>query len=514
MAEWLALDWDDHTLTGVEGQRSGSGAKIACSFQMNWADAGKSKADADSAGKQLAAAMKSAGVSARKLVACIPREQVIVRRLTLPAVPEDEMPAMVRLQAATKLASSIDQYHLDYLPLPDPVGGGKEVLLCVVPRKLVQHLQNTAEKAGLTLESVGVSTLATAQLVMSAADPPVPKDGVSLILARHGERAEMTLLQGGRVAFMHSAPLSHEDSDTDRVVLAEVSRTLLAQAESLPTGDIVRGWVIGSADANTELAAALSERVSGRSVLDESGAVKLALVNVLDPTTAGVVSGGKFSGELSNYAGPIGMLLSTVPGGIPAIDFLNPRKPTEKKDHTKLRWAMAAGAALLIGGGSVAVSKQQQSALDDEISMYKQEISKYEATLKENQPVLEAGATVDEWRSQSQNSLENLTELNALMPGTERLFLTEVEFDPPRRNINARVNAKGFASSRIEVQDFYQRLDDAGYRVSPKPISTSARYGNYPFYFELDAALPQPQKPKPDAPQTAGTNTTPGASRS
>ena len=109
------------------------------------------------------------------------RQNVVTRWLELPAVPDEELPELVRWQAGTKSTLSVDQLIVDYLPLPDGRGcrdasgsagdGGK------IDTVVGDRAGNFPQRE-LDLRGVGVGSLALTELALENA-PMVtsPTDG-------------------------------------------------------------------------------------------------------------------------------------------------------------------------------------------------------------------------------------------------------------------------------------------------------------------------------------------------
>ena len=81
-------------------------------------------------------------ISTITVLISLPRQDTVVRQLEVPGdVPDNELPDIVRLQAETKISSSLDQLLLDFLPLPkvadSPV---RDVLMATVSKEAPDHV--------------------------------------------------------------------------------------------------------------------------------------------------------------------------------------------------------------------------------------------------------------------------------------------------------------------------------------------------------------------------------------
>ncbi|MFG0295858.1 MAG: hypothetical protein ACF8PG_08110, partial [Maioricimonas sp. JB045] len=88
--------------------------------------------------------------------------------------------------------------------------------------------------------------------------------------------------------------------------------------------------------------------------------------------------------------------------------------------------------------------------------------------------------------------------------GTDRLYLTNLQFAPSARGAVATVRGSGYARSRRDAEDLYQVLADHGYRVRPHEVEISRRDPEYPVTFELDIDVVREQVSDEDAEETEG----------
>ena len=226
MTQYLALDWESHRLSGICANVDGGQILSQSCFQLDWPANLAEDDDGTQTGRWLREELDRLGIAVSQVLVCLPREDSVVRQLELPAVPDKELPDIVRLQAATNL-TSLDQFLLDFLPLPTlPEADGRDVLMATIPIELANRIRTATAAAGLELKSIGLSPVATAELVARAeagrGDDPRQS---SLFVALHGERVEISMMRQQCLIFSHSAQLSGTDAaDYSRLLLAEINR--------------------------------------------------------------------------------------------------------------------------------------------------------------------------------------------------------------------------------------------------------------------------------------------------
>ena len=122
-------------------------------------------------------ALSQAGISARNVVASMPRRLVTLRFAKLPYAPPDQMRGMVAFEAQQYILFSLDEVVLDYHVVTEPgmmATGGDDmvtVLLAAARRSLINEIVTIFEKAGLELDRLSVSALALAEHARGAIEP-------------------------------------------------------------------------------------------------------------------------------------------------------------------------------------------------------------------------------------------------------------------------------------------------------------------------------------------------------
>src|SRR5262245_13461881 len=346
MAELLSLEWEHEEVRGVLADVTAGRVRVERTFVI-----AKPTTSASSSGplqiEWLRPELARLGLAAGQVLVALPRDEAIVKRLELPEVPDDELPVMVRFQAGAKSSVALDELALDFIPLPKRSEvPGREVLMATVPRPTMDEVLTVCRTAGLEPVQIGLTAAAVAEFV-ARAEPASGSDaaGASLVVARHGNRIEVSMLRRCHLLFSHPARLSDAATGQEaQAIVAEVSRALVALRGAIADVRIERAWTLVSASEHEQLVEALHRRLQCE-------------VLALDPFTSVERDArvGDAIADRSLFAGPIGMLLARSAPRVPALDFLSPRKPAVKRDERKRRKIMAiagAGALVLLLGGA------------------------------------------------------------------------------------------------------------------------------------------------------------------
>ncbi len=231
MARLIALDWESDDLGLVEADVSGGSVRIRKCRRYNWPDENGPRASTEVLGSWLRDTLAVDKLTSGDALVVLPREAVVFRRLELPDVPEDELPDLVRFQAATKSSTPLDKLALDFLALPRREGvEGRQVLMVTVDRSRIEALQSILSEANLELKGVGISPIAMAELIsrMDGGHSPGPQQA-TLIIFQDSHRVEITIVRQGQLIFSHETRLQGRQDDRGlRASLTEVNRSTVS----------------------------------------------------------------------------------------------------------------------------------------------------------------------------------------------------------------------------------------------------------------------------------------------
>lgn len=500
MSELLALDWETGTLRGVALRSSGAGdITLLGEFTIDWPQELAEVTDAAAVADRLRACLRSLPTRPDRVITVLPRDAIVVRKLDLPDVPDNELPDLVRLQAATKLATPVDKLVLDFLPLPKADDHpGRSVVLVTVEGDRVRNMNAALEAAGLEPLGCTTSTTTVAELAVRIAPA---EQGATLIAYQHGPRMELSVLFERRLIFSHAVRLPSEASRGHvQPLMAELSRVLVASRQVHHDAEIRQVLVFQDGEPDELVLQTLRERFPDQ-------------VRVIDPAEIGRVTGLGMS-EAARLSTPaLGALLAERAAEVPGIDFLRPRKAVVARDPRYKRYGLigaAAAVVLLIGSG---IYWSMLASRDDQIVKLTDRKNELDQLLNRPQTkdTLAAADAISAWMRGTASPLETISDFQAHLPGTDRLYFTSLRFSPETRDAVAHIRGSGLARQRRDVEDLYQNLADAGYRVRPQTIVPGARRDpDYPFAFELDVDVLRPEEAAASTtPETLSSRVTP-----
>lgn len=463
MSDLIALHWGFDEVTAVVPARSRGHRAVT----LRKPEAAES--DPTALGRWLKGELATRKFGARRATIVLPRSAAIFRKLTLPDLPDDELPDVVRMQAATKSPTPLDRLRLDFVPLSRR-GEQRDVLMASVAVKTVDDVASAVRTAGLELVSIGLSPFGTAARVA--------ENGTALIVAVQEQAAEITLVREGGVLFSHATDLPDGDAEEDRRWLtSEISRAVVAADHLEAAEGIARIVLIGPPDLLEPLSEPLAERYGGT----------VELISSIDQFDMPVEGDDV---DVTALTAAVGQL---EPGTLPRLDFLHPRKRVAKPDRRRLRIGLAVGGVVAALVTAYAMSWIKQADLQNEIAMLNDESGELDRQIKANQPSVDAMKAISDWSSGQAETRDVLVALDTALPGTDRLYLSKLVLSPAGRSDIGRISGDGAGRTRLDIESFHSALAAKGYQVTPPTITESSRDPEYPFAFNLAVTIPVPE---------------------
>jgi len=503
MADFIALDWEKRTLNGLEATASKGRVQVRRCFELTWPTSDTNEAaEPDQTGEWLKSELARLGITTRKVLVSLPREEVVVRQIDVPDVPDEELPNLVRLQAETKLSTSLDSLVLDFLPLPRIEGdASRAVLLFTFDREKLNILQKVVAAAGLELEQIGVSSVATADLVARIErDRNLEANETTLTVARDGKRIEISLMRSQHLLFTHSTQLTGENEQQDsRLASAEIRRALGAHSQANAESTVARAWIVGSENEQQTLRQTMTDNLdcpvgvidplAGQNVTvprDETGSQ--------DANSERVAKAGEDvfmidEGDAQShtpFAAPMGLLMAAGQPMIETVDFLNPRRTLVRPDRRKQTMGLIAASVVLAVAAAYGATQWQVSSLRQEAEEGNEQLAQFSKLIKSGRPTVEAVVVIHEWEKHSDDWLARMMHVNEALPGTDRIYLQNYRFTPKGGDSAGHIHADGFAKSDDDVFELYQRLSDLGYSVQPQTVPRTSKDSDYPYRFQLE----------------------------
>jgi Tfp pilus assembly PilM family ATPase len=506
MSEFLAIEWEHEHVCGVLAHVTPGRVRIDRTFVIP-----KPTASASSSGPLqvdwLKPQLSKLGITGGPVLVALPRDEAVVKRLELPEAPDEELPVLVRFQAGAKSSVALDDLSLDFIPLPRRSDvPGREVLMATVPRQTIDEVLTVCRLAGLEPVSIGLTAAAVAEFVARAESfSDNAASGASLVVARHGNRIEISMLRRCHLLFSHSARLSEAATGQEaQAIVAEVSRALVALRGAIADVKIERAWTLVSASEHEQLAESLHRRLQCEVLpLDPFASVER------DPRVADAIA------DRSLFAGPIGMLLAKSDPRVPGLDFLSPRRPPVKRNVRKQQKILAGAAAATVLALLVGYQWMRLSGLDSKIEELNEQETELTNQLTKGAPAADAAALVGEWEAEGEDWLEELAELTERMPSTEKVYLRQLKCDPKTGiSPSSTLKLEGYARDQAEALSLNPRFLVKGDRYKGDPVTETPETKQEYYLWNVKKTIkivPEKVRTSASAPPSAEKGVVPGA---
>jgi hypothetical protein len=492
LRQFWGIEWSTEGLVGAAVRLEGGKVALSNTFAIPFTEDRTPERAAGDIAAELAEKTMALGANAACVVV-VPRETVVVRQLQLPNVPADELPALVSFQSAAKSSTPTTAIAVDYVPL-GVQGDGQAVIAVTLDSARVQRMRDLLTRARLHLIGLEVSPFLIAELVareeVRGGTPDVP----TLIVAQSGDRVEISILDERRVIATHAVWLPEGDAARHVSPLQmEINRCLISLGQSHPGVEVEQVYLVEDEEADEAVVKALQDRFGSKvHPLD------------FDQFDSPIPSKNRLS-----YVALIARGLAGAGGIIPRVDLVNPRRPAEKPDNTK-RYLVAGGvAAALLVGGTWWNFRSQMASMNDEIENLTTEINDQKADITNGAADLAAARLLNTWSEGDQDQLAVLDQFHQLLPGTDRLYLTDLKSLPSTGVKLLKVTCTARARVKGDYDDLLQKFADAGWTVKAPPPLETRKDPDYPWQFSVEAELPRPAAEKPattPAPSLSSTN--------
>lgn len=498
MAQFAVLNWERRRVSGLVAEGQAGSLQIQSAFSCEWPDQFDPFKSPVQAAEQLRKSLPAGAALPPRVIVSLSREDVILRHLEVPDVPEAELPDLVRFQAAARSTVSLDQLLLDFLPLEKHAGSaGRPVLVVTAAKQFVQGIQAVLQGVNVTPAAITFSSLGLAECVCHCHRAESSAGERTLLgIVRDGSQVELVIVADGKPLFAHAARLPGDDQSSVAALLSETSRAIVAAQRQQPHLKIDHAYFTEGTGRTVGATAQLAERLGVP----------------VSPLRSSELPGLASAAEVDRLHLPakpmlIGLALAETQRLSPGFDFLHPRQPPAQVNRRKLQLAAGAAAALLIVAVSASAVEMTRSSLQSRLEELQREESELDVKIKPGQASLQAAKLVDQWQTGNLNQLQQLSSLEQLMEGTGRMYLSQYSFAAGTGDSPGSLQATGNARSRDDVLQFQQRLvDTKSFSVQPRQLTQVSRDEDYPSLFELNANLLPKTATKP---ATAAATPTP-----
>lgn len=409
------------------------------------------------------------GLSKLPAIVGINRSSIELQVVTVPPVPDDELPDIVRYQAMRECTSLGDDGVVDFIKMPPAEDGKSRVHAAAISAKNLKSCQKICDTAQIQPQSFYVRSFGAAHLVASQSRL---SGQTFLIVETLEDRVELTVVSQGEVILTRATKLPGEPN-TEHYIHAlqgEIRRTMLA-AQSKSISEAISKIVILGHPMSPETWQTLGTELK-------------ATVEFLDPLSAEHVSGSvDIAPEIARQFGAlIGMLLADGSSHHATLDFLNPRRKPDPPDRKRIFVLSGVAAASVI----LMVTYLMYSGIssrDAEIVKLKEDIAKLQ---KSNKPLValeEEVIEIDNWVSADVQWLDEFYRMSKNLPSADEMIATRVHMQPSN-NEGGTTALEGYVADQSVIRKIETSLMDEHHAVLGKGSQERVYGDNYTISFQ------------------------------
>lgn len=476
MPRFVALEWDNsEARILVARTRSGQvDLEHALSVPLAASDA---RAPADLGGK-IHEALRQVGATGLEALIAVGRANIELRFLTVPPVPADELPDLVRFQATRQFSQPIEEGLLDYAPLASSGDPPTSVLAAAITPDLLKTIREVCEAAKVIPKHLVLRPFAADSLVTDRLEA----ESCVITVDRLAEEVDLTVVLGGQAVFPRSVRVGNYGTAEEQAVtiVGEMKRTIAAAQHQIAGHRVSSVLILGREAEQRVLAETIARDLS----------MTVGFVDPLEAVTLSAILRESLPANISRFAPLVGALVDESRGRRHEIDFLSPRKRPAPKDRRR-QLILAAAAVGVVLVGLLGSAYWQFSSLESEISALQSEATKLDKRLKQAKPVVDRATVIDEYAALQVPWLDELRKLSTDLPPGDKVILDELQASAEGR----RIIIVGGATSAEEVPQLELKLSDERHNVSGTGVSIVPQNAPYSASFRETITLVEPKEP-------------------
>ncbi len=503
----VVIDWDAHTLRVVHALPGKRGVKIDRLLTVSM-PSDVDPSSAEQMGQHIRRTLDQEDITTKHAIVDIPRDQVILKTLTLPVGQPDELPGMVEIQIAKELPFPVIQAVIDFAvgpPSDDPVKG--EVLVAAVRRELLEQYEATFAAAGLKLDRIGLRPYANKVSACEQLKHAMPERVVFIDV--RPTFMEIDMLRNSALTFSRSASVMIPKGIGESSVFSIARRegpggegagdeAAVAGPASSGMDEVVRSLMLEvtrsiEAYRASDPGATIDHVVIGGDVGVEE-ALAEAIQNQLHLTTERYNPASTFGWEpdegadASAFAASLGLVLGHAGDGTLHFDFLHPKK-TVSATTQRLKKAPVVAAIVVLFVAAASVGFAQYTRADRQrLAQLEEDIRGLKTKRKENKKFLDVVKRVHGFDAKQHVWIDVLYDIFVLLPSNEEMVVRHLETNQKdgRITLKTRTKHRETAGEVIDELHAFRRewRDKPRFKVSMGP-QTQKKRERYPFAQDL-----------------------------
>ncbi|MDP8266520.1 MAG: pilus assembly protein PilM [Candidatus Aceula meridiana] len=376
------------------------------------------------------------------VVAVVPRRQVMVRYFSFPSHSEEEIKKMISLQVVQQVPYAREDIVFDYTILDKDSSGYAKVLAAIAHKEVISRYFKVFAKAGLTINSIVLSSIAVVNWLSSYEKKEKTSHGVS-ILNIDTSTSEICFCKKGRLLFSRHIGFGVKDlgADQEDAFVREVGMTLESYQKEkigpLPQKIILLAppeAIVGFSQKIQSELQLNAEFIDPYQYFIEAKEIAIPIISKGDYYSLVVPSGLAVKGGQKNFN-----LLPKV---------VSDQRKAKAKKSAWIKFLLLASLIILFGSGILLTKVQQEKNRFDNI---KEKLAELKPRIEEIKRKKEHIEAIEKYLNVKPLSVDIIYELYNLTPKDASFRLIYVD---PQDN----VTLQGIAEKLSSVNGFQSRL--------------------------------------------------------
>ena len=224
MPHFLAIEWDAGECRIAIASQRGRQLTIEHAFAVS---RGTAEESPEGLRARIAKELDARGCGRPEVLVSVGRTRIELRQFSVPPAAEDDLPDLVRFQAAREFNELDDRWRLDFLPIETASEGPKPVLVTAIAPAEITAIEKVCQAAGLTLRRILLRPCETASL-LAATGAGKPQ----LLIELFAEETDLTVINEGKTVFLRTTRFAG-DRPPLPALIAEIRLTMAAARNQL-----------------------------------------------------------------------------------------------------------------------------------------------------------------------------------------------------------------------------------------------------------------------------------------
>lgn len=480
MPQLLALEWNSREIRVAVASGHGRQVVVEHAFSV---PGGEDQSESDQPevrlGERIATELAARGIGHLEALVAVGRTSIELRQILLPPAPDEDLPDMVRFQAAREFNELDEHWLLDFVPIDQATDGPRSVLATAIGPAMIARIETVCQRAGLKMRRLLLRPCAVASLLAQgrAAEP----GQVRLLVNLLSDEADLTAVVDGKAVFLRTTRFG-SDPPPAQALLAEIRLTMAAVQNQLGSGRIQSIVLCGQDAMHADLARRIKAELGMNAEL-------------FDPF-AGIELGPELRGSLPEHAGRyaplLGMLLAELRQTGHAIDFLHPRRRVEKTSPRKKR-ILAATVALMLPLAYLIYARVANTLMAQQVASLEAQAKTLDDAMVRGKKVRATVAEIAKWADAEVVWLDQLYSLNQSFPPAEDAVLGQLAFGV--RQDGSQIDLKGWVRDADIIAKMEANVRARAGQINSKNSREDRSVRPYGWRFEASVLLGR--KPKP-----------------